>query len=76
MSEGSVLMKNEGIVRNRLKIEAVVENAKRILAIKIKKAHGSFAEWLDLHHPRTKEEWVKLFARRWSSPAARSPESF
>lgn len=55
------LMKKEGIVRNRLKIEAAVENAKRILAIQ--KAHGSFAEWLDLHHPQTKEEWVKLFSK-------------
>jgi DNA-3-methyladenine glycosylase I len=55
------LMKKEGIVRNRLKIEATVENAKRILAIQ--KVHGSFAEWLDLHHPQTKEEWVKLFRK-------------
>ncbi len=53
------LMRNEGIIRNRMKIEAAVENARRILAIR--KSHGSFAEWLDLHHPATKDEWVKLF---------------
>ena len=53
------LMKNAGIIRNRLKIEAAVENAKRILALR--KTHGSFAAWLDAHHPRSKDEWVRLF---------------
>src|SRR3954453_1479608 len=55
------LMQNEGIIRNRLKIEAAVENAKRVVALR--RAHGSFAAWLDAHHPRTKEEWVKLFKK-------------
>lgn len=55
------LMQNAGIIRNRLKIDAAVENAKRIRALR--KSHGSFANWLDAHHPRTKEEWVKLFKR-------------
>ena len=49
------LMKNENIIRNRLKIDAAIENAKRIVAM------GSFAGWLAEHHPREKEEWVKLF---------------
>lgn len=55
------LLENAGIVRNRLKVDAAIENAKRILAIR--KTHGSFAQWLDAHHPRTKEEWVKLFKK-------------
>lgn len=55
------LMENAGIIRNRQKIDAAVENAKRILAIR--KAHGSFAAWLDAHHPREKAEWVKLFKK-------------
>ena len=55
------LLTNAGIIRNRLKVEAVVENAKRILALR--ESHGSFAAWLDAHHPRSKEEWVKLFKR-------------
>ena len=55
------LLANPGIIRNRLKVDAAVENAKRILALR--KTHGSFAAWLDAHHPRTKEEWVKLFKR-------------
>jgi DNA-3-methyladenine glycosylase I len=53
------LLANPGIIRNRLKVDAAIENAKRILAIR--KSHGSFAAWLDAHHPRTKDEWVKLF---------------
>lgn len=53
------LMDDEGIIRNRLKIEAVIENAKRLQ--EIRESHGSFAAWLDAHHPLTKEKWVKLF---------------
>jgi DNA-3-methyladenine glycosylase I len=51
------LMNDAGIIRNRLKIDAAIENAKRIRAL------GSFANWLDDHHPRTKDEWVKLFKK-------------
>ncbi|HEY6146417.1 MAG TPA: DNA-3-methyladenine glycosylase I, partial [Thermoanaerobaculia bacterium] len=53
------LMADAGIVRNRLKIDAVIENARRIVAIS--REHGSFRAWLDAHHPRSKEEWVRLF---------------
>jgi len=53
------LMLNAGIIRNRLKIEAVIHNAKCIQ--QIQKDSGSFRKWLDSHHPKTKEEWVKLF---------------
>ncbi|MCX6316894.1 MAG: DNA-3-methyladenine glycosylase I [Bacteroidetes bacterium] len=53
------LMQDAGIIRNRLKIEATIHNAQRI--IQIQKEEGSFKNWLDKHHPRTKEEWVKLF---------------
>ena len=52
-------MLDAGIIRNRLKIEAAVYNAKTIKSIQ--KEHGSFKKWLDIHHPKTKEEWVKLF---------------
>ncbi len=53
------LMQDAGIIRNRLKIEAAIHNAKCIRAIQ--SASGSFRNWLDNHHPKTKEEWVKLF---------------
>jgi len=55
------LMQDAGIIRNRLKIAAAIENAKRIL--QIQKEHGSFKNWLDAHHPLPKEEWVKLFKK-------------
>lgn len=55
------LLTNEAIIRNRLKVEAAVENAKRILALR--KTHGSFARWLDTHHPREKDDWVRLFKK-------------
>ena len=53
------LLADAGIIRNRLKVEAAIENARRILALR--KEHGSFAGWLAAHHPRPKAEWVKLF---------------
>jgi len=55
------LMRNESIIRNRLKIDAAIENARRIVALR--KSHGSFAGWLDAHHPLPAGEWVKLFRR-------------
>jgi DNA-3-methyladenine glycosylase I len=55
------LMADPGIIRNRLKINAAIENAKTILVLQ--KEHGSFEQWLAQHHPKTKEEWVKLFKK-------------
>jgi DNA-3-methyladenine glycosylase I len=59
--ERSRLMRNAGIIRNELKINAAIENARRIVTIR--ESHRSFARWLDVHHPLTKEEWVKLFKK-------------
>lgn len=53
------LLADTGIIRNRLKVDAAIENAKRIQ--KLQKEFGSFKGWLDAHHPLTKDEWVKLF---------------
>ncbi|WP_315814041.1 DNA-3-methyladenine glycosylase I [Paraflavitalea speifideaquila] len=55
------LLQDEGIIRNRLKINAAIENAKRIR--QLQKEFGSFQQWLGAHHPQTKEEWVKLFKK-------------
>ncbi|MFD1142483.1 DNA-3-methyladenine glycosylase I [Larkinella insperata] len=55
------LLADAGIIRNRLKINAAIENAKTIQ--KLQKEHGSFEKWLELHHPKTREEWVKLFKK-------------
>lgn len=53
------LLADPGIVRNRLKVDAAVDNARRIQALR--QSHGSFAAWLDAHHPRPVAEWTKLF---------------
>jgi DNA-3-methyladenine glycosylase I len=55
------LLADPGIIRNRLKVDAAITNAKRIL--ELRKSHGSFAGWLTAHHPRSKDEWVKLFKK-------------
>jgi DNA-3-methyladenine glycosylase I len=55
------LLADASIIRNRKKIEAVIENARRLLAIRGE--YGSFAAWLDHHHPLDKDEWRKLFKR-------------
>jgi DNA-3-methyladenine glycosylase I len=57
--ERARLLRDAGIIRNRLKVDAAIENARRLLAIRA--AHGSFAAWLDAHHPRPKPDWVALF---------------
>ena len=53
------LLADAGIIRNRLKVDAAIENARRLQAIR--QSHGSFAHWLDRHHPLEKAEWVRLF---------------
>ncbi len=53
------LLGDAGIIRNRLKVEAAIANARTVLALR--ESHGSFAGWLDAHHPLPKAEWVSLF---------------
>ncbi len=59
--EGRRLLADPSIVRNRLKVSAVIENARRIVSLR--ETYGSFAAWLDAHHPLTLQEWTKLFKR-------------
>ena len=51
-AERARLLADAGIIRNRLKIDAAIANAQRLLALRA--SHGSFAAWLAAHHPRTK----------------------
>ena len=53
------LMNDADIIRNSLKINAAIENAKIILALQ--KQFGSFKNWLHHNHPKTKDEWTKIF---------------
>jgi DNA-3-methyladenine glycosylase I len=55
------LLADAGIIRNRLKVNAAIENARRVLALQ--ESHGSFGQWLDAHHPLSREEWMKLFKK-------------
>lgn len=55
------LLSDAGIIRNKLKINAAIENAKSIL--ELQKEFGSFKYWLLHHHPKKKDEWVKLFRK-------------
>ena len=55
------LLSDAGIIRNKLKVNAAIENAKSIL--ELKQEFGTFEKWLEHHHPKTKDEWVKLFKK-------------
>lgn len=57
------LLTDSGIIRNRLKINAAVFNAKRIL--EVKQEYGTFKNWLDAQHPLPREEWVRLFKKNF-----------
>ncbi len=60
-AERARLLADAGIIRNRLKVDAAIENARRINAIADE--FGSFKAWLDAHHPLPKDDWVTLFRR-------------
>ena len=55
------LLADAEIIRNRLKVNAAIVNAQKIL--ELRKEFGSFKGWLDANHPLTKEEWTKLFRK-------------
>ncbi|MHA1152420.1 MAG: DNA-3-methyladenine glycosylase I, partial [Alphaproteobacteria bacterium] len=59
--ERARLLADAGIIRNRLKIDAVIENARRVRALR--DSHGGFAAWIEDQHPRPKADWVKLFKK-------------
>jgi DNA-3-methyladenine glycosylase I len=62
-SEISRLMNDAGIIRNKLKINAAIENAKVIQ--KIQEENGSFRKWLDIQaeNNATLPEWTKIFKK-------------
>ncbi len=57
------LLQDSGIIRNKLKINAVIYNAKVVL--ELQKQYGSFENWLDANHPLSKQEWAKLFKKHF-----------
>jgi DNA-3-methyladenine glycosylase I len=55
------LLTDSGIIRNKLKINATIYNAKKIVALQ--EEHGSFNNWLAQNHPLPLDQWVKLFKK-------------
>lgn len=55
------LLGDAGIIRNRLKVNAIIHNANVIKSMR--DSHGSFAGWIDAQHPMPKPDWVKLFKK-------------
>ncbi len=55
------LLQDAGIIRNRLKVNAAIENARAIQHLQVE--YGSFQNWLAHHHPQPREAWVRLFKK-------------
>lgn len=53
------LLSDAGIIRNRLKVRAAIENARRLQGVRGE--FVSFSGWLEAHHPLSLDEWTKLF---------------
>lgn len=57
------LLADAGIIRNRLKVDAAIHNAGRIVALIA--SDGSFANWLDAQGDLSKAAWVKVMKREF-----------
>ena len=57
------LLKNKKIIRNKLKINAIIYNAKRIQILQ--NEYGSFKNWLDTNKTLNFSEWVSIFKKNF-----------
>ncbi len=57
------LLENKGIIRNKLKVNAVIHNANKM--IEIVEQNGSFHIWLKNQGEISLEEWVKVFKKNF-----------
>ncbi len=57
------LLNDAGIIRNKLKVNAAIYNAQQI--IEIQKEFTTFHYWLISQEKQTKEDWVRLFKKRF-----------
>jgi DNA-3-methyladenine glycosylase I len=55
------LLANAGIIRNRLKVDAAIENARRIQ--RLRGEFGSFVDWLDAQGTLGRDDWTRLFKK-------------
>lgn len=51
------------IIRNRRKVEAVLENARRVQGLR--RTDGGFAAWIKANYPQSKADWVKTFKKQF-----------
>jgi DNA-3-methyladenine glycosylase I len=58
------LLSDPGIIRNRLKVRAAINNARKIQELQAE--FGSFSAWIERHHPQEKPEWVTLFKKNFT----------
>lgn len=73
-TEIETLLKNMGIIRNRLKIQSIIHNAQVIQQLKT--THGSFQNWLDKLHPLSATEWTKQFKKTFKFTGGEITRSF
>lgn len=64
------LLADAGIIRNRLKVDAAISNARTAVEL------GGLRKWLDANHPLTLEEWVKLFKKTFRFTGGEIVNSF
>ncbi len=55
------LLADAGIVRNRLKVDAAIANARAVRELQDR--HGSFRAWLDGHGSAELPAWLKVFRK-------------
>lgn len=55
------LLSDAGIIRNRLKVNAAIENALRIQTLQ--SDNGSFKNWLDSKGLLNRDDWTRLFRK-------------
>lgn len=57
------LLADPGIIRNRLKVDAAIHNARVIQDLQAE--FGSFSAWLDMQKGLDKADWVRLFKKHF-----------
>jgi DNA-3-methyladenine glycosylase I len=55
------LLSDAGIIRNKIKVNSIIENARRIQGLR--DSYGGFSKFIKAHHPIAKSGWVKLFKK-------------
>lgn len=68
------LLADQCIIRNKSKINAIIFNAQMVS--NLVNEFGSFYNWLDYHHPKSREEWNKLFKKTFKFVGAEIVNEF